>query len=425
MSSNHVHQNYGFRVNPRALSILSARLKSLEGDVPRSPGSDELGPLTSERDFISRNELLAEIDELQTSESARQAFLSLAEGLAETISSRRKAITPAAFRAGFAALPNEILLQIFEKILLDRDKSPFHSALILTRLISSVCRRFRDVILKLPEAWSYLDLQILGKGSLQDHLVRSKNMPLYVQFLYEDNMMRVLQQALEYKDRWTYLHAHFTSDDWRVFDVYDLQVWDALPTSRFFDYSLPNSFTYKSQRSTLSIDGTFLRSLTGFLGSATSLRTLELDLSQISVALGPEDDLKVVLLTVTHFSIMNLDWPGSYRFAEEDAPLEGEDFLCILYAFHLLNVQKISVSMCVPFYARFSLHDWIHVSFSPAEKLRSLTTFEFMLQSWDAEVAKENAQVDIPIDEFFRSFPWLRELSLNAEDCSCSCVNKH
>ncbi|KAL5530003.1 hypothetical protein ACEPAF_6260 [Sanghuangporus sanghuang] len=207
-------------------------------------------------------------------------------------------------------------------------------------------------------------------------------MPLYVQFLYGDDMVRVLQQALEYKERWTYLHAHLASDDWRIFDVCpslvfpslktlcifidhdlggtrcddlfscwkfprvdDLQVRDALPTSRFFDYSLPTTFTYKSQRSALSIDGTFLRSLRGFLGSATSLRTLELDLSQISVALGPEDDLKVVLPTVTHFSIMNLDWPGSYRFGEEDPPLGVEDFLCILYAFHLPNVQKISVSM--------------------------------------------------------------------------------
>ncbi|KAL5487620.1 hypothetical protein ACEPAI_5728 [Sanghuangporus weigelae] len=436
MSLNQVHQNNRCRVNSRVLSILSARLKSLEGDVPGSPDSDDLGlsPLASECNLISRNELLAEIDELQTLESARQAFLSLSDGLAETISSRRKAIMPAALRAGFATLPNETLLQIFEKMLMDRDKGPFRSALILTRFVSSVCRRFRDAILKLPEVWSYLDLRVLGEESLQEHLVRSKKMPLYVQFKYKDNMVRVLQQAFEHKDRWTYLDAHFTLkfsmsmrrpfSRWRFPRVDALLVRDALPTSRFFDYSRLTTFMYTSHRSDLGIDGTFLRSLTEFLGSATSLRALKLDLSQIRV-LGPEDELKVVLPFVTHFSIMNLDWSRRYRFGEADSPLQVEDFSCILYAFHLPNVQKISVSMCVPFYARFSLHDWIYASFSPTDKLRSLTAFEFMLRWWDTDATKGNAPVDIPIDEFFRSFPRLRELSLDAEDCSCSCVNRH
>ena len=403
---------------------------------------------------ISRDDLIAEMNEIQKLEAMRRVLHSLTKRMEEAISLRRKLILPASFRVGLDTLPNEVLLQIFEQMLMDGG-DPFVQAYKLTNWVSQVCRRFRGAIIRFAAAWAYLGLGGMGRNSVLLHLTRSKKTPLHVRILYTDELsQQVFLLALAHSDRWRDLDVSFVANEWGFLDVSppltfpslktlrihvqhessgenynrllshwtfprleNLELKDAFPEPSFINYRTLNTLKYTPWFSDLNFDGTFLTSLTNFLRPATSLRRLDLDLCEISTLHDEDDGPQIVLSSVEHFSVYNLDWDPQNNFEA----LDVMDFALVLSGLRLPRVQKYSVSMLAPSREHFKFAKWMTNAF-PEPEMYLLQSFEFRLR-WLVE--DRRVQVDIPVHLFFEYFGELRELTVDAENCSYSFANRY
>lgn len=341
-------------------------------------------------------------------------------------------------------------------MLIGETKYAIIEANVMISFLSSVCRHFRQAILGFPRVWGYMNLGWLGKEGVKRHLARSKKMPLYIQFDYTSDIEPALLQALEHRDRWAYLRCYFVSREGKVLDslptltfpalkklriyvgndvggsrcddlfstwsfpnLHDLVLQDHIPKSGTFLQSTGSMTTlrYCSELAKYRFDGTFMTSLVGLLGPASSLRTLELDVSQLSEGLAAEEPDDVLLLpSVTHFTLTTLN----RKLSCQDDPLSSEDFASILSVLRMPNIQRLSISMLTSYEPHLDVFSWPFVSLNPLEKgMKHLTDFELILRWWGIPRPWEG-RPDIPIYRFFWTFPALRNLSIDAEDCTHS-----
>ena len=127
-------------------------------------------------------------------------------------SSRDLEILPATRHHGLASLPNEILVVIFEKSVdlnKHRYRSPCETVHHVIHTLSSVSKRFREIVLACSELWTYLDLDSCGPESFDLPLSRCRNRPMKVHCRCSVQTLgsSSFRAALEISDRWGHLYA--------------------------------------------------------------------------------------------------------------------------------------------------------------------------------------------------------------------------
>ena len=369
-------------------------------------------------------------------------------------------------QASIATISNEIFFEIFDKMLPHSKERAVIEAASMIRSLSSVCRRFREMVLAFPRVWAVMNLGWLSEDDFERHLVLSKNMPLHIEFDYTDSMEHVLLRALEHKDRWAYLACSFEFGEWGFLDssqpmvfpslrtlrayvgcqdinprcdeffsawrfpkVEDLALRHHVPKQGAFDLSSLTSFKYTPERGVYHRGHTFPASLTCFLRPASSLRSLELDLTQLSGQTTGDGAPPLVLPSLSQLTITNSNQWQRYALQRLSArPPPWRNIASIIGVLRTPNVQKLTLSVTVLQDAHINIIEWLQMAFHPSDDLKRMTQFEFKFQVWcNALDEEEEGQrlAEIPVYDLFWLFPQLRDLSIGHKGCFYSFWNTH
>ena len=414
-------------------------------------------PSTTKPSLERRQTRMAEIQMLKDLSTGLDHFK---RSLDSFIEDCRENILPASRHQGLASLPDEILLQIFER-LLDQllDDHPidgsFDASRKLIRRLSLVSKRFRENLLAFSEVWTYLDLECCGPETIDLFIHRSKHRPLRVHFLLTFEALESLRAAASHSDRWELFVARLPMYDridvsqlpslsfpgvkrlvvwgwigedfpwatpgWSFPNVESVEVGDGIPNPQLFQYGSLRSFTFVAATcpEIMSVDfsGAFLAALVTPLGHAISLRELHLDLYFDSY--DPEVEeflLELELPNVEIFSIsnrMSLLEP-EYTGDESGERIRNEDYFCrIIRTFKFPKLRDFRVALTFRG-DEFCPYSWFRDSGIP----ESVTSVTFEVRQHGESPATGKRTLDL--SSFLLYFPSLRRLSVDVCDMEVS-----
>ena len=120
----------------------------------------------------------------------------------------------------FDALPDELLLSIFDALSTDANKSlRRHEVNRLIRRLSLVSRRFRYAVINTASFWTKIDHPYCEKGGFETRLSRTKGAPLSIDMTGIEDMVPVkreegLSRMMKLESRWQHLRARFGHMGW-------------------------------------------------------------------------------------------------------------------------------------------------------------------------------------------------------------------
>ncbi|KLO05111.1 hypothetical protein SCHPADRAFT_1003053 [Schizopora paradoxa] len=148
---------------------------------------------------------------------ARKTLALLSKSLEDTIQEVSEATIKACQAAGFALLPDDVLAHIFE-MYIDECIMPKYGEFyippkISPQILSSVCKRFRDIVYRVPNLWRNISL-VYPKELLRLHRERCTNPSVHIFVARDINHTRAeMLDMIHPHTQWRELRLHFLNED--------------------------------------------------------------------------------------------------------------------------------------------------------------------------------------------------------------------